>query len=142
MKHSSRKFVRFLSFVRIESVCREHVRGLRKHSIVPEENRRAKTVTFCDLDTVLSSILNNLNPGLLNLSNLISPCLRSSRTHFVLVLLIEKKHRCVKLVKGKVEDIWCDSSNDPPIYETQVTFASCGVLVERNVERLFEPHDD
>lgn len=140
VKHSSRKFVRFLSFVRIESVCREHVRGLRKHSIVPEENRRAKTVTFCDLDTVISSILDNLNPRLLNVSNPISPCLRSSRTHFVLEVdrgttLIEKKHTCVKLINGKVEDIWCDSSNDPPIYETQVTFASCGVLVERNVER-------
>lgn len=51
-----RECVRFLKFVLIESVCREHTQGLRKHSTWAELNG-ATTVTFCDLDTVITSIL-------------------------------------------------------------------------------------
>lgn len=70
-----------------------------------------------------------------------SPCLRSSRTPFLSWKLIGELHTLIKksmhglsyIVNGKVKDIWCDSSNDQ-IYETQVTFTLCGVLVKEMLE--------
>lgn len=74
-KHWSRNCVLFLCFVLSESVYARALTMSCHVSTVPEQNRRAKTVTFCDLYTAVSSILDNMIPCLTNQSNQYLPVL-------------------------------------------------------------------